>query len=91
MDSLFEKVRNYLVAKGAKRVEVFGSRARKEFRKNSDLDIIVAFKDTPSLMTLVRFEKELSKLTGVKIDLLTEKSISPLILDRIKSDRIVLY
>lgn len=91
MDSLFEKVKTYLLTKGASRIEIFGSRARKDNTAESDLDVLVAFKEKQSLLSLVGYERELSELLGVKVDLVTEKSIHPLILDRIKEDRIVLY
>jgi predicted nucleotidyltransferase len=33
---------------------------------------------------MIRIERELSELLGVKIDLLTEQAVSPYLIDRIK-------
>jgi len=38
----------------------------------------------------VKIERELSEATGVKVDLLTEKAISPYLIERIKSDAVVI-
>ena len=71
---------------GARRIGIFGSYARGEQRPDSDLDLLVDFRDRKSLLTLVRIERELSEKLGVKVDLLTEKAISPYLIDRIKAD-----
>jgi predicted nucleotidyltransferase len=38
------------------------------------------------LLAMVRIERELSEFLGVKVDLLTEESISPYLIDRIKKE-----
>lgn len=91
MQAEYKILVDYLVQHGARKVSVFGSRARNDFRNDSDLDIIVEFTETPSLLAFVKMERELSETTGFKVDLLTEKSINPLILQHIKKDRILLY
>ncbi|MGA9188932.1 MAG: nucleotidyltransferase domain-containing protein [Methanosarcina sp.] len=50
------------------------------------MDILVEFSNTKSLLTLVRIERELSDFLGVKVDLLTEASISPYLIDGIKNE-----
>lgn len=44
------------------------------------------FSETKGLLALVRIERELSELLGVKVDLLTEDSISPYLIDGIKKE-----
>lgn len=80
-----------LTKEGAKKIALFGSYARKQQKTNSDIDILVEFKKRKSFLDLVRIERELSKKAGVKIDLLTEKSVSPLIIGNIKKDMEVIY
>ena len=66
---------------GAEKVGVFGSYARHEARADSDLDLMVWFKDQKSLLGMIRIERELSELLGVKIDLVTEQAVSPYLID----------
>jgi len=56
---------------------VFCSYVRGEEKARSDIDILVEFSGRKSLLELVRIERELSEILRIKVDLLTEKSISP--------------
>ncbi len=58
-------------------LEVFGSYVRSEQKKDSDLDILVAFKEVPSLLTFIAIENYLSDLLGVKVDLVMKDSLKP--------------
>lgn len=82
---------SFMARHGAERVGVFGSYARGEARPDSDLDLIVWFSDPKSLLSLIRLERELSELLGIKIDLLTEGAISPYLIDRIRRELKVIY
>ncbi|MGB8492225.1 MAG: nucleotidyltransferase family protein [Bacteroidales bacterium] len=53
------------------KVGIFGSFARGDNKKGSDLDILVEFKEAPSLLTLIKLENDLSEILGVKVDLVT--------------------
>lgn len=59
------------------KLEVFGSYVRSEQKKDSDLDILVTFKEVPSLLTFIAIEKYLSDLLGVKVDLVMKDSLKP--------------
>lgn len=85
------KVVSILEKYNVKTIGIFGSYARGVQRPDSDLDILVNFKERKSLLTLVRIERELSEAIGVKVDLLTEQSVSPYLIDRIKSEMKVIY
>ncbi|MBU0628385.1 MAG: nucleotidyltransferase family protein [Nanoarchaeota archaeon] len=80
-----------LKKQGAKKITLFGSYSRGEENKGSDVDIIVEFFKPKSLLKFVEIEQELSEKTGKKIDLLTENSISPYLIDRIRKERVELY
>ncbi len=70
---------------------MFGSYVNGEAGPESDLDILAEFMDRKSLLQLVRLERELSELVGTRVDLLTEASISPHLIDGIKEQMEVIY
>lgn len=72
-------------------VGVFGSMARGEAKKNSDIDLIVRFSKRKSLLSMVRLERELAETLGQKVDLLTEASISPYMRERVLQEMQVVY
>lgn len=72
-------------------VGIFGSMARGDAKKNSDIDLIVRFSKRKSLLALVRLERELAETLGHKVDLLTEASISPYMRERVLQEMQVLY
>ena len=72
-------------------VGVFGSMARGEARKKSDIDLIVRFSKRKSLLVLVRLERELTEALDKKVDLLTEAAISPYLRDQILNEMHVVY
>lgn len=53
------------------KVGIFGSFARGDNKKGSDIDILVEFKEAPSLLTLIKLENDLSEILGFKVDLVT--------------------
>jgi predicted nucleotidyltransferase len=85
-EDLFRKVSSFLKKHGAIKVSVFGSYVRGEEKPESDIDVLVEFAERKSLLTLVNIELELSDDLGIKVDLLTEKSISPYLIDGIKKE-----
>jgi len=90
-EHLFKKIISLIKKHGVKKVAVFGSYARGEERPKSDIDILVEFSERKSLLDLVGIEQELSDELGMKVDLLTEKSISPYLIGRIKNEMKVIY
>ena len=72
-------------------VGIFGSMARGEATKKSDIDLIVRFSKRKSLLTLVRLERELTEALGRKVDLLTEAALSPYLRERILKEMRVVY
>lgn len=70
---------------------LFGSIAREEATENSDIDLLVRFSGSKSLFKIINLSYQLSDEFGRKVDLLTEQSISPYILDNIRKDLVVIY
>jgi predicted nucleotidyltransferase len=90
-EDIFKKMTRILKNQGARKIAVFGSYVRGEEKPGSDIDIIVEFSERKSLFDLVGIEQEVSDALGIKVDLLTEKSISPYLIDRIKKEMVVIY
>lgn len=65
---------------------VFGSYLHGTPRKGSDLDLLVAFAQDPSLFEFIELENYLSTLLGVKVDLVMKETLKPLIGRRILSE-----
>jgi len=84
------KIIHFMSTHGVERVGVFGSYARGEARSDSDLDLMVWFAEKKSLLGIIRLERELTEILGVKVDLLTEQGVSPHLIDRIMQDMKVL-
>ena len=70
------------------KLEVFGSYVRDEQRQDSDLDVLVTFKEAPSLLTFIAIENYLSDLLGVKVDLVMKDSLKPAIGKRILKEAV---
>ena len=66
---------NYLNQYQPKMIGVFGSYARNEQTKKSDIDILVDLEKRISLLDLVGIEIELSKKLGMKVDLVTKGAL----------------
>lgn len=91
INEIKSKISNVLRKNDVKRASLFGSYARGEAKPGSDIDILVEFSKRKSLLDLVGVEQELSDTLGAKVDLLTEKSISPYLIDGIKKEMKVIY
>lgn len=70
--SIIQKLEPYKPSK----IGVFGSYARGEENKDSDLDLVIRLEKRINLFELMALEDELSSLLGVNVDLLTEKSVN---------------
>ena len=77
---------------GVKKIGIFGSYAREEQKKSSDVDILVKFYEDIeiSLLDFVRLQNYLSDLLGIKVDLVLEDGIRPELKKQILSEVIYL-
>lgn len=70
---------------------VFGSVARGEDTADSDIDIIVRFKNPVGLLDMIRLEDRLERSIGRSVDLGTENDLHPLIKENVLSDLKIIY
>lgn len=72
------------------KASVFGSYARGEETKKSDIDMMIKYKGKMSLLDLIGLEQELEEKTGIKFDITTYKAINYLIKDQVYKEQILI-
>jgi len=78
------------VRHGARNVRVFGSLARGEGDRGSDLDLLVTLGEGCSLLDLVGLKQDLEDLVHRPVDVVTEQALSPYLRERVLSEAIPL-
>lgn len=73
---------------GVVKAGIFGSYARGESKKGSDVDMLIKQKGKKSLMNLVGLERELKEKLRKNVDLLTYDGISPYLKRRILKEEV---
>ncbi len=76
-----------------RRLAIFGSALRPDFRTDSDIDILVEFEPghVPGLLGMARMEREMSALLGRKVDLRTPQDLSPYFRQQVVDEAEVQY
>ncbi len=87
-DNITEKIKEILKENDVEKASLFGSILRKNFNKNSDIDILIKFKGKKTLFDLVELKEELSSKLNRRIDLLTYDAIHPLLKQKIINNQI---
>jgi len=75
---------------GVRRAAVFGSFARKQMRKSSDIDILVDIQKDISLLDFVGLKLEIEEALGKKVDLVEYNTIKPLIKERVIGEQLMI-
>ncbi len=70
---------------------LFGSYARHEARKESDIDILVEFSANISLLEFVTIQLELEDILGKKVDLVELSTLKPQLKSNILKEQIPIY
>lgn len=74
-----------------KKAALFGSAAKGKMSKKSDIDLVVDLPEDYTLLDLIGLKIDLEQKSGRKIDILTYKSINPLLKDIILNEQKVIY
>ncbi len=75
---------------GVRSVRLFGSVARGTDTQESDLDLLVEFEPGRDLFDLIELKSELEDLSGRSVDVVTEKSLSHHIREKVLREAIPL-
>ncbi|MBU0480927.1 MAG: nucleotidyltransferase family protein [Proteobacteria bacterium] len=73
---------------GALSVRVFGSYARGQANPDSDVDLIVELGPGRSLLDLIAIKQEIEDFIHIKVDVVTEASLSPYIRNEILQEAV---
>ena len=84
--SLVKVLKNHDVKKAA----LFGSIVKGKATDKSDIDLLIEFKGRKSLLDLAGLKLELQELLKRNVDVLTYKSLHPLLKNRILSEQVVI-
>jgi hypothetical protein len=82
---ILQKNKSLLKKYRVRKIGLFGSYQRDEATKKSDIDLLVDFEEK-SFDNFIELAFALEEIFGRKVDLLTEKGISPYILPYIRNE-----
>ena len=92
MDSLIEEhreaIKQLAALRGARRVRIFGSRARGDARPESDVDILVELEGGRSALALGGLLMDLQDLLGKRVEVVTAAALHPKIRDKVLAQAI---
>ena len=69
---------------------LFGSYVRGDQHKRSDLDVLVEFDEVPALPKFISLERKLREITGIKVDLVSVRSLKGEAGKRILQEKVAL-
>jgi len=75
---------------GVKKAALFGSIVRGEITEESDIDLLIEFEGRKSLLDLAGLKLDLQEILRRRVDVLTYKSLHPLLKERILSEQEVI-
>ena len=90
---MFNSVQLYLSKTKVKKAWVFGSFARGEESGSSDLDLLVEYEHSGglSLLTIIRYQLDIEKLIGRKVDLVEDGYLKPFAKASAERDKYLIY
>jgi hypothetical protein len=88
IDALAKRIVPILRDSGVVEASVFGSFARGEVHPESDLDLLVRYKKSVSLLDVSGLKYELEMVLGNKVDLISRDYLKPRLKNRILQESI---
>lgn len=90
-EQMLQTIRNYFATQPVQRAWLFGSYARGEEREDSDVDILVDFDDSVSLLGHARMMNELQDLLSKEVDLVSNGTLLPYVEKTADRDKKMIY
>ena len=87
---LVARIRSLGEAHGVRNIRVFGSVARGDATADSDLDLVVEYVPGHGGFAFVEFCERVESLVGKKVDVVTERSLSPTIREKVLAQAVAL-
>ena len=90
---MFSKLQRYMAGTAIVKAWVFGSFARGEEKKDSDLDILVDYDPSANLSLLgaIRYKLDMEKLIGREVDLVENGCLKPFAIPSVEHDKYLVY
>lgn len=86
-----QKINSILEASNVEYAGVFGSVARGSARPDSDVDILVKFKNRPTFQAYITVDADIRRALGLDVDLLTEGSVNKYLRPYVEKDLQIIY
>lgn len=88
IDEIQQKAIPILKEAGVTKSSLFGSYVRGDENEDSDVDFLIEFPKGKSLLDLVRLERRLREALSKNVDVVTYRSVSPLLKKYIQKDEL---
>jgi predicted nucleotidyltransferase len=86
--TLLKRHREELESFGVESLRLFGSVAREEASADSDVDLLVGFRETPTFSGYMKLRIFLEDLLGARVDLITESGLRERVRPFVEKDAI---
>ena len=90
-NSIKKQILPILIRGGVTKAALFGSAARGEMKKNSDIDLLVNIEKKKTFLDFVGLKLELEEKLEKKVDIVEYSAIKPNLREFILSEQMVIY
>ena len=93
LEIIKDKIAEFCKKNHIRKLSLFGSVLRDDFKPNSDVDMLVEFvpEYVPGFITLAGMEIELGEIMGRKVDLRTAQDLSPYFRQEVVESAVIQY
>lgn len=93
VQDMIPKIQQYFATQPIERAYLFGSCSRGEENEDSDVDLLVTYKDSDhlSLLTICHMMNELSDTLGRSVDMVEERRLLPFAVPSANRDKLLIY